>query len=319
MANVLVISQSLFMGLVSMDEAVRIVEQAYTDFHLNRSEVYPAVRETVEEYNGIFGIKSSYLKGRSIGLKAGGFWKGNTLKGKTNHQSTMMLFNPETGEPVCILDANYLTGIRTGAAGAVAAKYFARKDSKVVSLIGAGVQSRTQLECLLSLFPIEEVSVYSKTADSSVKLVDEVRQKGIEAYYIDSPQKAVERSDIVVTTTPSFSPVIRTSWLKQGAHLNAMGSDTRGKREVDIDIIPDKVVCDLWEQSSVMGELQHGFARDAVYAQIGEVTSGEKPGRESANEVTLFDSTGIAVQDLSVAEYVYRKAKELNLGVTIEL
>lgn len=319
MANVLVINQSLVKQLVSMEESVQIVEEAFTDFHLNKSIVYPAVREMVEEYNGIFGIKSSYLKEKSIGLKAGGFWKGNVQRGKTNHQSTMLLFNPETGEPVCMLDANYLTGIRTGAAGAVGAKYMARKDSKVIALIGAGVQSRTQLECLLPLFPIEEVLVYSKTEESAKTLANEIVCKGLKVRITDSAQKAVEPADIVVTTTPSFIPVLKTSWLKLGAHLNAMGSDTRGKREIEIDKIPDKVVCDFWQQSSIMGELQHGFPRDSVYAEIGQLTSGERSGRGADNEITMFDSTGIAVQDLSVAEYVYRKAQDLKLGVTVEL
>lgn len=320
MFNLVVINENLVKELVSLKEAIDIVENAFTDFYQGDSTVYPAVREMVDDYEGIFGIKSAYLiKDKSIGLKAGGFWKGNIKKRKTNHQSTMLLFDPETGEPVSLLDANYLTGVRTGAAGAVAAKYLANKDSKIATFIGAGVQSRTQLEGLLNIFPIEEVFVYDMYTDSAEKLVDEINAKGLKANFSESAEDVVRIADIVVTTTPSFSPIVKTSWLKIGAHINAIGSDTKGKRELEIDYMPDKIVCDCWEQSSIMGELQHGISKQDVYAEIGHITSKGKRGRENTDEITLFDATGIAVQDLSVATYVYQKAKELNRGTMITL
>lgn len=321
MSNVLVLNGGLVKEMVSLTETIDIVEYAFSEFYKGESTVYPAVRELVEEHNGIFGVKSSYLKkGGIIGLKAGGFWKENIKKGKLNHNSTMLLFDPETGEPVCLLDANYLTGIRTGAAGAVAAKHLALKNSKVITVIGAGVQSRTQLEGILSLFTsIEEVIVFDNYLESAVKLVNEIQNKGIKAKYSGSAQGAVEVADIIITTTPSFSPIVKTSWLKEGAHINAIGSDTKGKRELEMDRKPDKLVCDFWEQSSIMGEFQHGTSKEDIYAEIGEITSGEKPGRESENEITVFDATGIAIQDLSVAAFVYHKAKEMNKGVTVSL
>ncbi|AJY76791.1 ornithine cyclodeaminase family protein [Paenibacillus beijingensis] len=320
MAKVLVINQDLFQQLVTFEETIAIVEQAFTRFYQQRSIVFPAVRHPIEEHNGIFSIKSSYLiDDSSVGLKTGGFWKNNSKIGKTNHQSTMLLLNPETGEPVCLMDANYLTGIRTGAAGAVAAKYLARQNSRTVSLIGAGVQARTQLEGLTHLFSIEKVTVVSHTEESSRKLAEEIRQKGIAAEHSVSPRQAVEQSDIVITTTPSFSPVIKTSWLTDGTHINAIGSDTKGKREIEMDRMPDKVVCDYWEQSSSLGELQNQVTRKVLYGELGEITSGEKPGRQSASEMTLFDSTGISVQDLSVAAFAYRKAMDLKKGVYVEL
>ncbi|MET3289733.1 UNVERIFIED_CONTAM: alanine dehydrogenase [Brevibacillus sp. OAP136] len=319
MGNVLVINQEIFKDLVTQEEAIQIVESAFTQLHENKSIVFPAVRQLIEEHNGIFGIKSSYLiDEKSVGLKAGGFWKGNGSRGKANHQSTMLLLDPETGEPMCLLDANHLTSLRTGAAGAVAAKYLARSVSKTVTLIGAGLQARSQLSALLQMFPIEEVVVFSQTEVSSRKLAEEIGQKGIAARYTDCPQKAVEQADIVVTTTPSFSPVIKSSWLREGTHVNAMGSDTKGKRELEIDRAFDIVVCDLWEQSTSMGELQNAEP-ETPYLEIGQLTSKEKPGRQSAHEITLFDSTGVAVQDLSVALHVYRRAKELGVGVTVEL
>jgi alanine dehydrogenase len=317
MSKVLVIKQDLVKELVSMSGAIEMVEQAFLGFHQKKSKIYPAVREMVEEHNGIFGIKSAYLMDeKCMGLKAGGFWNNNVKKGKTNHQSTMVLFDAETGEPVCLLDANYLTGIRTGAAGAVAAKYLARKDSKTVGIIGAGVQSRTQLEGLLDQFPIEQVLIFDRFQESAKKFEQEIVEKGLQAHVCDSPETLAGKADIIVTTTPSFSPVLKTSWVKEGTHINAMGSDTKGKRELDIDQVPAKRVCDLWEQSSIMGECQHGTEKADIHAEIGQIVSGERAGRENEKE---FDGTGIAVQDLQVAAYVYSKAKEKNLGVTVEL
>lgn len=320
MAKVLVINQELFRELVSFKEATETVEAAFTQFAQSRSVVFPSVRERIDGHNGIYSIKSSYLiEDGAIGLKTGGFWNDNWKKEKTNHQSVMLLLSPETGEPTCLLDANFLTALRTAAAGAVAAQYLARKESRTVSLIGAGVQARAQLEGLVHLFPIEQVTVYSRTEASAAKLVQEIRQTGLRAEQAQSPQEAVEEADIVVTTTPAFSPVIKTSWLREGTHVNAMGSDTSGKREIELDRMPDKVVCDLWEQASRLGELQAQSSRESLFAEIGQITGKEKPGRQFESEITLFDSTGIAVQDLSVAAFVYRRAIEEQKGIYVDL
>lgn len=142
---------------------------------------------------------------------------------------------------------------------------------------------------------------------------------GLGARQAASAQEAVEQADIVVTTTPAFSPVLKSSWLQAGTHVNAMGSDTSGKREIELDRLPDKLVCDWWEQASHLGELQGQPSRDSLFAELGQITSKEKPGRQSASEITLFDSTGIAVQDLSVAAFVYRKAKETGKGMYVDL
>lgn len=320
MSEVLVLDAKTVKQIIFLQDAIEMVEKAFTDFYLKKSSVYPAVRESVDEYKGIFGIKSSFLMNEKIiGLKAGGFWKENVSKGKTNHQSTMLLFDPTTGEPISLLDANYLTGVRTGAAGYIAAKHLARRDSKVLTLIGAGIQARTQMQGIIENFPIEEVNVFDQNYETAQQFALEIPAIRSNAVKASDLETAVSRADIVITTTPSFSPVIKTSWLKKGAHINAMGSDTKGKREVLIDVTLDKVVCDFWEQSSIMGELQHGFKKEQLYAEIGQITSGDKRGREQADEITFFDSTGIAVQDLSVAYLAYSKAKEQKLGILVNL
>ncbi|MEX2460682.1 MAG: ornithine cyclodeaminase family protein [Paenibacillaceae bacterium] len=319
MTKVRIISEMDVENLLTMKDAIHLVEKAYSDLNDFKSIIFPAVREEISDHKGIFGVKSSYLKEkRVIGLKAGGFWLGNTAKGKTNHQSSMMLFDAESGEPLCVLNANCLTRIRTGAAGAVAAKYLARKDSKIVGLIGAGVQSRTQLEGLLLHFPIERVAIYSRGDDAGI-LAKEIMEMGLAADILLTPEEITERADIIVTTTPSYTPILKTSWIKNGTHINAFGSDTKGKQEIDIDKRPDKLICDLWEQCSIMGEFQHGISRNDLYAEIGDIANGKKIGRENDQEITLFDSTGLSVQDLEVAVYIYEKSKDSEFGLSVEL
>ncbi|SEC45048.1 ornithine cyclodeaminase family protein [Paenibacillus sp. GP183] len=320
MSEMMIIGENDVKSLLTMKEAIQLVEKAYSELNDSKSIIFPAIREEIPAHKGIFGIKSSYLKQQKyIGLKAGGFWPGNAAKGKLNHQSTMLLFNAESGEPVCAVGANYLTGIRTGAAGAVAAKYLAKPDSKVVGIIGTGTQSRTQLEGLFTQFPIEKIAIYSRTEDGAERLSKEIIERGlaIDVCIYTHPQEVTEQADIIVTSTPSFSPIIKTSWVKSGTHINAIGSDTKGKREIEIDKKPDKMVCDLWEQCSIMGEFQHGISRNELYAEIGEIVNGKKMGRENNHEITLFDSTGLSVQDLEAAVYVYEKARNSGLGSLI--
>jgi alanine dehydrogenase len=320
MAKVRMISESDIKNLLNMKDTIHLVEKAYSQLNALKSTIFPAVREEISAHKGIFGVKSSYLKEQKyVGLKAGGFWLGNAAKGKMNHQSTMVLFDAESGEAVCVLSANYLTGIRTGAAGAVAAKFLARKDSKIVGLIGTGTQSRTQLEGLRHQYQVEKVAIYNRTENNASKLAKEIRESGIAVDICLSLEEMTEQADIIVTTTPSYSPVLKTSLVKNGTHINAFGSDTKGKRELDIDKKPDKIICDLWEQCSIMGELQHGISRDDLYAEIGEIVNSKKNGRENDQEITLFDSTGLSVQDLEVAVFIYERARESGYGTTVEL
>jgi alanine dehydrogenase len=319
MSEMMIISENDAKSILTMIDAIYLVEKAYSEFNDSKSEIFPAVREEIQAHKGIFGIKSSYLKQQKyIGLKAGGFWLGNAAKGKMNHQSTMLLFNAESGEPVCALSANYLTGIRTGAAGAVAAKYLAKTNSKVVGIIGSGTQSRTQLEGLLTQFPIEKVVIYGRNTDGSERFAKEIIDR-LAVEVCASPQEVAEQADIIVTSTPSYLPLLKTSWVKQGTHINAIGSDTKGKRELEIDKKPEKLVCDLWEQSSIMGEFQHGISRNELYAEIGEIINGKKNGRENEDEITLFDSTGLSVQDVEAAVYIYEKARNSGLGSLVHI
>ncbi len=241
----------------------------------------------------------------------------------------IILVNPKNGAPLAIMGGARVTSMRTGAAGGVAAKYLARKDSKVVGLVGAGAQARTQLTALLSLYgKLEEVRVWSRTEKTRNAYVAEMEAAGGKVARMvsaKSVKEAVEGADIVVTTTPSRKPLVSGEWVRPGMHFNCIGADAPGKEELDPAILKRaKIVIDNWEQASHSGEINVPLAegiltkRD-VWGEIGEVVAGLKPGRTSSDEITVFTSTGLAIQDAVTAELAYKKALAKKIGRFVEI
>ena len=227
---------------------------------------------------------------------------------------TLTLFDPNTGFPLAVMDATLLTAMRTGAAGGIAAKYLAREDSRVACFVGAGEQVWTQLEALLISVPgIEQILVFD---------IDSERAEGFAARFASGHvvkaeacalEEAVSSADIVTTLTPARQPVVMKKHVRPGTHINAIGADAPGKQELDSEILSTAtIVIDNWEQASHSGEinvpLSQGVITQAdIYADIGELTCGRKAGRRDAREITVFDSTGLAIQDLACAAFVYRQ------------
>jgi len=237
--------------------------------------------------------------------------------------------DPKNGAPLAIMGGARITSMRTGVAGAVAAKYLARKDSKVVGLVGAGTQARTQLKGLLRLYrSLEEVRVWSRTEKTRDAYVAEMKaacDAVARMVSVESVKEAVEGADIVVTTTPSMEPLVSDEWVKPGMHFNCIGADAPGKQELDAAILTRaKIVVDDWEQASHSGEINVPLAKGIVtkqdvWGEIGEVVAGFKEGRTSSEEITVFISTGLAIQDAVTAELVYRKALAKKIGRFIEI
>ena len=205
--------------------------------------------------------------------------------------------------------------MRTGAAGAVAAKYLSREDSKVAGFVGAGVQARTQLEALLIVRPnLSRIIVYDINKSSMAHFSEEAKTRyGIPAEGVNSVEDAVKNADIVITTTPVRTPIIKAEYIRPGAHINAIGADAPGKQELDTQILKQaRTVIDNWEQASHGGEINVALSkglitREHIYAELGEIVTGEKLGRESEEQITVFDSTGLAIQDISSASEIYKK------------
>ncbi|MBV9080819.1 MAG: ornithine cyclodeaminase family protein, partial [Elusimicrobia bacterium] len=248
----------------------------------------------------------------------------NPDKGLPAVAGIMELADVKTGLPLALMAAGNLTAIRTGAAGGLAAKTLARPDSKTVGLIGCGRQARTQLEALLIHFKIERVLAWGKTVEESKAFCDACASMGPKFQSAASVQEACQ-ADILVTTTPVRSPVVKDGYVKPGTHINAIGADAAGKQELDIALLRrSRVVVDDWGQASHAGEInvavsKDNYRREDIAGQLGEILTGKKKGRTSPQDITIFDSTGLAIQDVAVARIVYDKAVKLNKGQVLQL
>jgi alanine dehydrogenase len=316
-APFLVLTRAEVESLITLRDAIAAVEEAFSDLARGEAMLFPVIRERVDPYGGFFGVKAGYLASRRcLGYKGGGFWASNREKGLAGHQSVILLYDPETGFPKAAIDGNYITVIRTGAVGAIAARCLARKDSRKAAMIGTGVQGAIQLAGLREVLPIEEVRCYDRDPGASRAFAAKVGATACE-----TAAEAIAGADVVVTATPSFQPIVEDAWIRPGMHISAFGADTRGKQELDAKILTRaKVVADYLPQSREIGECQHAFRdgrMDRVHAELGEILTGRKPGRESAEEITLFDATGIALQDLAVAARAYEAAMARGVGTRV--
>jgi alanine dehydrogenase len=229
--------------------------------------------------------------------------------------------------PLAIMDGSYITAYRTGAAGAIAASVLAREDATRVGVIGAGTQGRMQILALKERFDLQEIRVWDIEENIAKNYVTEMSKAlGIDVSYSTSREEVVRGSDIVVTVTPSKKALVEKDWIEKGMHINAIGADGPGKQELDPAIVglADKVVVDSLAQCRRIGEIQHALSQglireEDVHAEIGEILIGKKIGRESKDEITLFDSTGLAAQDIAAAHVVLKAAREKNLGYSTKL
>lgn len=321
----LILSEQDARALVGVEDAIAAVEQTFLAMAQGQARNYPVVREVLGYQDAVFGVKTGAdTAAPLLGLKAGGYWPHNAARGLTNHQSATVLFDPDTGRAKAVVSANYLTGVRTGAASAIATRALSRPDSSVLALIGTGVQALYQLKATLAVRPIRRVRAWNP---SPAKLRDFgriVEELGLAFEPQPGPREAVAEADVVITVTPSQRPVIEHGWLRPGTHVSAMGADTKGKQEIAAALVAAAAVyVDEPAQAVTIGECQHAFAAGLITLSdlrgtLGEVIAGRCQGRRSDSEITLFDGTGVALQDLAVAELAVRLASARGAGVTVE-
>ena len=314
MRGVLLINRTQVEELLNMSEALRAVEYGFRLQAEGRVIMPPKLYLDLPEYRGDFRAMPAYIDG-SAGVKWVSVYPDNEAHNVPSVMATIILCDPHTGRPLAVMDGTYITAIRTGAAGGVAVKYLARRDSSVVGIIGAGMQARTQLLAIKEVLPrIEEVKVLDQYRDASVKYAEEMREK---LRITISPVETIEEvteADILVTTTPSRKPIVRKQFIRPGTHINAIGADAKGKQELEVDLLKDaKVVVDDIEQASHSGEInvplsERRIKLEDIHGTIGEVVAGLKEGRET-EEITIFDATGLALQDMVCAKLVYEKVK----------
>jgi alanine dehydrogenase len=327
MAEILILNRAELEELLTLDTMIPAVEKAFIAFAEGRTKAYPVVREKVQHHKGIFGIKSGYLMNEEvIGLKAGGFWLDNPSKGLTAHQSTTVMFDPTTGQPTAIMDGNHITTIRTAAVGALAARLLCRENVKTAAVLGCGTHGTGQAKALCHVrSSIESIRAYDVERENLERFARNLGARGLDVQTTQSAEKAVRGADVVITATPGHDPVLWADWIEPGMHVSAFGSDTVGKVEVEAALFERaRVVVDDIDQAITIGETQHAvkqgiIQREDIHATLGELLVGRKPGRTTDDEVTLFDATGLAFQDLIAGYLATRLAGERGMGQRVKI
>ena len=283
--------------LLRMEEVIPAMERALAAFSSGEVVQPTRVMVPVAEHQGFLGLMPAYT-GTALGTKLVAFYPRNTEV--PTHHATILLFKPETGEPLATMDGRLITEVRTAAVSAVATERLARPDASVLAIIGSGVQARSHLEALRLVRDFREVRVWSPR-----RAVAFAKEHGVRA--TASAEEAVRGADVVVTATTSSTPVLSGRWVSPGVHINAVGAPRPDWRELDDEVLRRaRIYVDSRE--AAMKESGDVIAAGEILAEVGEVVSGVKPGRRSAEEITLFKSLGLAVEDVATAELVYRKA-----------
>lgn len=323
MYETILLNQSQISSLINMKEVIESVETAYK-VHAERKVQMPAKKYLFyKKFKGDLRIMPCFIRGMDeSGVKNVNVHPDNPRKfGLPTVMAMIELVDPQTGFPISVMDGTWITNMRTGAAAGVATKYLAREDSEILGLVGAGVQAATGLEAINEVTDIKEVKVSCRTCETRENFAKMVSEKyGIKAKAVDTIKEAVQGSDVLLTTTPSREPVVKSKWVDNGTHINAMGADAPGKQELDSHILQKaKIFIDCWDQASHSGEINipvhEGLVRRSdIVGKIGDVIIGSVPGRTDSEEITVFDSTGLAVQDIATAWTVYKKAVKQDIG-----
>ena len=315
-ATLLLLDKDAVEQLLTPDEVTQAVREAFLLHGRREGRVFPVVREKLAT-GGVFGIKSGDVPAQGLlGFKAAGFWPANRELGGEPHQATILLFDPATGRPQCVIDGNAITTVRTGAAGGLGLALLARPDSTRLTVFGTGVQARAQLRFALRALPLVSCVDYVS--------VDRRADESFESLFVDQcdircardADEAVSRSDVVITATPGGGPLFDASALRPGTHLNCVGADTAGKRELPAGVLQRaRLVVDDREQALQLGELQ--WARETPCVELGTLLLGELPFERAATDITVFDMTGLALQDLTVASLIHERACAQAVGTRI--
>ncbi|CAM3566940.1 ornithine cyclodeaminase family protein [Paracoccus nototheniae] len=311
-------------GLVSASDCFVAIEAVFAAMARDRAVNFPVIREAIGHADALYGFKSGFdRESLALGLKSGGFWPQNMDKGLTNHQSTIFLFDADTGQCRAVVGGNLLTALRTAAASAVSIRHLARKDARVLGMIGAGHQSTFQLRAALDQRSFDKVVAWNLHPQGLDRLAAVAAERGIPFEVVDLDRLGAE-ADVIITITSSFASILKAVQVRPGTHLACMGTDTKGKQEVEAALLARATVfTDEVAQSVTIGEAQHavgqGLIAEGDIVQIGAVINGDHPGRTSDDQITLFDGTGVGLQDLAVASAAVDLAVRRGVATTVDL
>ena len=282
------------------------------------------VAASLPDIPGSFAVKAGFdHSGSSIGLKCGSYWPDNHHAGLPAHGSTILLLDPATGFPACLVSAAYLNGFRTAAANAVAVSSLAREDANILGVIGAGHQAEHEIRAVAEVRDLSLVKIFSRSRQRQEWLQTRLEDLDVEVA-LSSAEQAARESDIITTVTPATEAIVRKDWVSPGTHISAMGADAVGKQELDSSLVQDAICfADYPAQSRRIGEFQTAtnegrFSSETAITAIGDVILGRARGRVNTTDITIFDSSCIALQDLLVATALFARAKESGLVQTVE-
>lgn len=324
-----ILTEAELRRIVPLDlEAIDCVENAFHALATKAVAMPPILRLDIPEHRGEVDVKTAYvpgLDGFAIKISPGFF--DNPKIGLPSTNGLMVLFSTKTGlVQAVLLDNGYLTDVRTAAAGAVAAKHLSREDASVAAILGAGMQAKLQLEALSLVRTIREARIWAREVEKAEAVAAELAKKlGFPVRAEASGRAAVDGADVVITTTPSETPILKAEWLQPGQHVTAMGSDAEHKNEIEPAIVTGVglYVADSLKQTRRLGELHHAIeaglvTEGALFTELGEIIAGRKPGRSGPEQITVADLTGTGIQDTAIATLAAARAAAAGAGATFE-
>jgi ornithine cyclodeaminase/alanine dehydrogenase-like protein (mu-crystallin family) len=315
---VIVLSQAEVRELLDPDELVDALAAAHQDLSAGKASMPPRIAAMVQEQEGLLGVMPSYLPSAGLACKLVTLFPHN--RDRETHQAVICVFDPENGSPLALMDGTFVTATRTAAGSALATRLLARQDSKVLAIIGTGVQAHSHARALPRVRDFTEIRVAGREPAKAEALAAEI---GAPARAVASYEEAMDGADVVAATTHAIEPVVRREWLSPGVHVNSVGLNPAG-REVDVATVADALLVVESRESALTPppagapELV-GVEPDRVHAELGELVAGTKPGRTSPEQITLYKSVGVAVQDAAAAALVLAAARENSVGREIEL
>jgi ornithine cyclodeaminase len=326
--GIVILNEEEIRGCVKMDEAaLKVVADGFSRLAEGKVTVPPIMRIDIEEYLGEVDVKSALIQDLdSFAIKIASGFPENRKQGLPTGSGMMILIDAQTDRPMAVLlDNGYLTDVRTGIAGAIAAKYLARNTIQNAGVIGSGVQARFQMQALKLVRDYRKLFAYGIDTEQVEGYAREMADLlSVEVIQADSPEQVVRECQVVVTATPSRQPYLQADWLHPGLHITCMGSDAEHKQEIYPEVFKkaDLVVCDRRSQVFRLGELHHAkkagiITDESEVHELEELTSGMKPGRQNEDQITICDLTDVGVQDTAIARLTYQEAVRKGLGLVI--
>ncbi|MDR7521450.1 MAG: NAD(P)-binding domain-containing protein [Armatimonadota bacterium] len=324
----LILSAAQVRDLLDMREAIDAVERALVEFSSGQAVMPVRSTTQVPAHAGLMLSMPAFLgKTDALGSKIVTVYKGNPQRGLPTILAVVVLNDPQTGRVLAVMDGAYLTAVRTAAASGAATRHLAPPGPKTLAILGAGVQGASHLWAMREVAQVTRVRLYNRSRERAEAFKRDLEPRfGVPIDVVGSAEDAVRGADLAVLATTATAPIVRWPWFKAGCHINAVGSHSPGARELDSDtvaaarVVVDSREANFTECGDILVPLQEGrITREQVADEIGEVIAGAKPGRQHPEQVTVYKSVGIAVEDVATANLVYRKAVARGVGTEVDL